>query len=440
MVPHREADDADPAPGSQPISKGTTERRTLRGGRPEQRPDASEQQRKSSIDDDSVVNASRFSGVWDSLAVTLAALALVAAVAALIVAVMALQRARPANPPLAVVVDPATPSPPGPAALIFNPSKNQDWQAVKARLIMASHEVGLPDPLFIETTVDDPGTGQARHALAAGASVVIAGGGDGTVRAVAAALAGSDTPMALLPSGTGNLLARNLDLPLTDYHELINVALTGRERPMDVGWLRVELASDTDDDDALPVPSPKGAWSPDRERDSIFLVIAGIGFDAAMVAETDDDLKAKIGWLAYGVGAVKPALGRRMTATVEVGNSAESSQFKARTIMIANCGRLPAGVTLLPDAQIDDGWLDMIAVDTRQGPIGWATLAGKILLRGLGARKNTTRSSMIDYRRGRTFSISTSSPEAVQVDGDIVGEATTIRVWADPGALIVRAY
>jgi hypothetical protein len=79
------------------------------------------------------------------------------------------------------------------------------------RALVAAFGSGL-GPL--ETTVDDPGAGPARHAMAGGAAVLVVAGGDGTVMACANALGGTGMAVAVLPCGPGNLLARNLGLPM----------------------------------------------------------------------------------------------------------------------------------------------------------------------------------------------------------------------------------
>jgi type II secretory pathway pseudopilin PulG len=185
-------------------------------------------------------------------------------------------------------------------AIVINPSK-EGSDAVADAVRRVCTEAALPDPMFLETTVDDPGTGQARKAVEAGADIVVAAGGDGTVRAVAEALVGTDTPMGLIPAGTGNLLARNLDIPLTSVREALAVVLGGNDRRIDVGWARVLKYADRPEErpDSIPdVPPPPrdAAGEPEVENvKHIFLVIAGLGFDAAMVADTDDKLKAKVG-------------------------------------------------------------------------------------------------------------------------------------------------
>lgn len=356
---------------------------------------------------------------------TLGIVALVVAVAALGVALLLWRRARTRT---------AAPDGEGSAsaatgglrlAVVINPSK-EGAAEVRAVVEHVCADAAMPPPAFYETTVDDPGTGQARAALADGADVVVAAGGDGTVRAVAEALVGTDCPMGLLPVGTGNLLARNLDIPLASVAEALAVVLGGHDRRIDVGRARVtEYAPDAE------VPE-------DPETAHIFLVIAGLGFDAAMVADADDQLKARVGWVAYFVAGVRHLHGRRMRATIRL-DDAEEVEARLRSIMVGNCGRLPGGITLLPDAVIDDGELDVAAIDTRGGLAGWAQLFGEVVAQGLGVQNDMPgKIGRIDHIRARRAVIRVDGGEQAQADGDPLGRAVELETWVEPGALVVR--
>ncbi|KQY46189.1 diacylglycerol kinase family protein [Cellulomonas sp. Root137] len=316
-------------------------------------------------------------------------------------------------------------------AFVANPSK-QDVPALRAAVQRACEEQGLPAPLWFETTIADPGVGQARKAIAEGADVVVAMGGDGTVRAVAEGLVGTGVPMGLMPLGTGNLLARNLDLPLSDPLAAMRIALEGRDRTIDVGWLRVhrwESESEDDDDPADEVDLP---------RDHIFLVIAGLGFDAAMVADTDEHLKARVGWIAYFVSGMRHLHGRRTRVHVRLDDQPMTST-RLRSLLIGNCGKLPGGITLLPDALVDDGWLDVAAIDTRGGIAGWAQLFGEVVLQGAGVRNDLpAKIGRIDHTRAQEVRVVVQGGEHVQVDGDIVGRVTELSARVDHAALVVR--
>lgn len=321
-------------------------------------------------------------------------------------------------------------------AFVANPSK-PDVAHLRAAVVRACAEQLLPEPLWLETTVEDPGVGQTRAAVDQGADVVVAIGGDGTVRAVAEGLVGTGVPMGLIPLGTGNLLARNLDLPLSDPLAALHVALDGRDRTIDVGWLRVlRFESDVHDDvaeaaDDLPDDT-------DLPRDHIFLVIAGVGFDAAMVADTDEQLKARVGWIAYFFAGMRHLHGRRTRVHVRLDDQ-QTTTTRLRSLLIGNCGRLPGGITLLPDAELDDGWLDVAAIDTRAGIAGWAQLLGEVVLQGVGVRNELpAKIGRIDHTRAQEVRLVVPGGDHVQVDGDVVGRVTELRARVDPGALVVR--
>lgn len=320
-------------------------------------------------------------------------------------------------------------------AVVVNPSKQgAGGLRVQVRAYCRAH--GLAEPLWYETTVDDPGKGPARQALDDGAGIVIAAGGDGTVRAVAETMVDSGTPMGVLPVGTGNLLARNLELPLTGVDEALDVILHGRTRAIDVGWLRVAEFADVPRNGDHP---NQPDHEPDTERLHIFLVIAGLGFDAAMVATADSNLKKRVGWLAYFVAGLSHMQARRMRATLQLDDSPQV-EARARSIMVGNCGMLPGGVTLLPDAVLDDGVLDVAAVDVRGGVFGWAQLTLEIAMQGVGVRNDLPEKlGRIDHTKARRARIRVPAGEETQVDGDPLGRAVEIDVHVQAGALLVRA-
>lgn len=367
-------------------------------------------------------------------ALTLAIIATVLALLALAVAIGAYTEARsaravrPTRAPRAAATttqrldEQGDPAPEGPAAFVVNPAKVSDMVGLEQLARNLSRELGLPDPLFFETTTEDPGLGQAQLAIEKGASVVVAAGGDGTVRAVATAMAGTDVPMALVPAGTGNLLARNLDLPLGNLTTLVQTALSGRTMPIDIGWVAA-IESDQD---------------PESATEHAFLVMTGTGFDAQMVAEADDELKRRMGWLAYFAVGMRHLLSRKTWLDMKVGGGAWQA-FRLRTLLIANCGRLPGGIVLLPDAELDDGYLDVAAIDTRGGLFGWATLSGRVMLQGLGFRRRLPyEAARIELWRGRTVQVRLDESQPVQADGDLLGEAKEIRARIQEAGLLVR--
>ena len=175
------------------------------------------------------------------------------------------------------------------SAVVVNPVKVPDMDFLRRTISSGLAEAGWPEPIFLETTPEDPGGGMATKAVEEGAELVFACGGDGTVMACVTALAGTGVAMAVLPAGTGNLLAANLGLA-TDPATGLQVALDGGRRKIDVGV----LAGDG--------------------GDRCFAVMAGMGFDAQMLEGTSETAKKRIGWLAYLGGAFKHLRDRPMRA------------------------------------------------------------------------------------------------------------------------------
>ena len=310
-------------------------------------------------------------------------------------------------------------------AFIVNPTK-PGVVALREAVFRACAVRYLPEPLWLYTTAEDHGTRVSLEALAGGAEVLVAVGGDGTVRAVAEAAVAAEVPMGLIPMGTGNLLARNLGLPLTNPQAALRNVLDGTSHRIDVGWLTVIRDQKHQDAD-----------------DHIFLVIAGVGVDADMVASADEGLKSRFGWSAYFVSAVRHMGGKkRIPVTVSIdGETSVTSQV--RTVLIANCGRLPGGFNLVPDASIVDGSLDITTLDARGGVAGWADLFGSVVMQGtpLNAPKlpDGWRVSRIDHARGRRAIVETETPQRVQVDGDYLGRAYAVKARVVPRALEIRA-
>jgi YegS/Rv2252/BmrU family lipid kinase len=305
------------------------------------------------------------------------------------------------------------------AAVVVNPTKfDGDTTAVRKLFasICAAH--GWAPPLWLETTAEDPGVGQTRQALREHVDVVIACGGDGTVRLVAQVIAGSGTALGLLPAGTGNLLARNLDMDSADMATAMRTALTGGDRPVDVGWVTV----------TGPDGANGAAGAKPQER--AFLVMAGMGFDAAIMANAPEELKARVGPIAYVVSGLRHLRGTKMRVRIEVDDT-HSVQRRVRTVVVGNCGRLLGGLVLMPDAEIDDGWLDAVSIAPKN-IVGWAAVAGRVLTK---RRRGHRR---VEHWRGRRITITADEPQPAQLDGDPVGEAAQLAMRIDPAALLVR--
>lgn len=305
------------------------------------------------------------------------------------------------------------PAPPKQAAVVVNPTKFNDVSAVRAQITKICTDAGWAEPLWLETTKDDPGYGQAKQALGEGVDLVCPLGGDGTVRCVASALVGTRTPLGLLPGGTGNLLARNLGLPVDDLAEALRIALNGKNRRVDVGRVTVDKSGEHE-----------------QPEEHIFLIMAGIGFDAAVMADAPEKLKNKVGWLAYGVSGVKNLRGAGFKAWVTHDDAEEVSR-RVRTVVIGNCGKLTGGLVLMPDAKLDDGWLDTVVLSPR-GLVGWVAVAGRVITRRQDGHQR------VDHARCKKVHVRTDHPIEVQLDGDTLGEARALTAWVDPLSLTVR--
>lgn len=320
--------------------------------------------------------------------------------------------------------DDAAPPPRKRLAVVLNPTKLEgadgDVHGVVTRVCA---QEGWDEPLFIETEEHDVGFGQTRQALAEKVDVVCAFGGDGTVRAVAQEMVGSGVPMGLLPGGTGNLLARNLELPTDDLARAVTVAITGRNRHIDVGWMRL-------DPDEAHLEEHVGEGASVGLRRHAFLVMAGLGLDAAIMEDTSEKLKAKIGWTAYVPAGMKNLLVERFKAHLSV-DGAPPTTIRARTVLIGNCGKLTGGINLMPDAEPDDGTLDVVVIAPK-GIAAWAGVAARVLT------KSARTTQTLDRYRCQSVGVRVDHEQKIELDGDIVGEATHVEIEVQPRALIVR--
>ncbi|MGO4596977.1 diacylglycerol/lipid kinase family protein [Terrabacter sp. 2RAF25] len=314
--------------------------------------------------------------------------------------------------------DDGPPAPVKRAGIIINPTKFADLPGVRARITNTCLVNGWGEPLFYETTIDDPGRGQALQAVSDGADVICSLGGDGTVRNVASALVGTETPLGILPAGTGNLLARNLDLPVA-LEAAVAVALTGRNRRIDVGEIVVGAAPMDD--------APDESGAPEMHY---FVVMAGVGMDAQIMAGTNENLKAKVGWPAYMVSGLKHLVSPEFRVSVKVDDDMEFRR-RARMVVIGNCGRLLGGLVLMPSARVDDGQLDTV-IASPKGVVGWVPVATRV------ATRRRKGHPTLDHKVCKEIRVRTDRPLPLQIDGDVVGEATEVTANVRPGSLTVR--
>lgn len=286
--------------------------------------------------------------------------------------------------------------------LVANPTKTPDTD----RLLLAVRKRTTLEVVLRETTPDDAGEQLARTAVEQGATLVLAAGGDGTVQAVAGGLAGTGVPLGVVPLGTGNLLARNLGIPL-ERGEAIDVALTGRDRLLDLGSAQLDDGAATR-----------------------FAVMAGLGFDAEMMVDAPEGLKSTVGWPAYLVSGVRHLRDKphRLRLVLDGGDPVELS---VRGLVIGNVGQLQGGVGLLPDAVPDDGVLDVVALRPRHLR-DWVRVLVRL------ARGSSRQDDVLQRWTARSIEVTTSVPVQAQLDGEPAGAVRRMRVQVEPATLQVR--
>lgn len=285
------------------------------------------------------------------------------------------------------------------SVVLVNPARVPNEAALRSLIQQVLGQVGWPPPSWLATTPEDPGERLVRAAVADGAEVVFACGGDGTVMAAAAALAGSAAALAILPFGTGNLLARNLGLP-SGVEAGVWSAVRGGRRVIDLGEV----------------------------EGRIFTVAAGIGLDARVLADTSHRAKRLLGWLAYVVASIRHLGGPSFTVRIRLDDRPAISR-QVRSVLVANVGRFPAGLNLLPGALPDDGLFE-VALITPRRLLDWARLITSMAGRHpRGGRVETFTAAAVE--------LVAELPQPRQADGEPIGEGSRMSVRVRPQALTV---
>ena len=290
--------------------------------------------------------------------------------------------------------------------VVLNPIKVESVESFKDVVAQMAAESGWSEPVWHHTTADDSGTGQAHDASIAGADLVLVCGGDGTVREVCAELAGTGIPVGIVPAGTGNLLGRNLSLPLY-FRSAIDVALNGQDKAIDMV-----------------------ALSGDGVENTSFLVMAGMGFDAAIMEGVNEDIKKKVGWIAYVLSALKALMFPAMKLEISV-DGGEFTSHRARTVVIGNVGYLQGGMPLIPNAAIDDGQLDVVLLYPKKF-LSWLPLAFKVLTKQKRSDSSLTRFT------GTRVVVRSAVEVPRQIDGDIISSGKELVCETVHGRLLVR--
>lgn len=285
---------------------------------------------------------------------------------------------------------------------IFNPTKvtPEDFHGM---VNQAAEKYGFSEPIYLETTEDDPGYQMADKAKEVEPDLVLVAGGDGTVRIVCSKLVNTNLPIGLIPAGTGNLLARNLELPL-DLAEAVDFAFTNEPRPIDA--IRVTVDDDEDSAEHL-------------------MVMGGIGFDAQLMNDTNEELKSVVGSGAYVESFLRNFNSPLRQLRYQVDDQ-RSYAKKASLTLVANVAKLQGGVSLVPTAEPDDGQLDLL-VASPKGLAGWAKILRKVLFRKHG----------LTTAIGKRIRIEMTQPTDYEFDGDTLGKGTSFEFEVVPSSVAV---
>lgn len=311
------------------------------------------------------------------------------------------------------------------AAVVFNPVKVPE-SSLKDAVSAAERQYGWGPSLWFETGEDDAGITAARSAASAGPDVVLVAGGDGTVRAVAQEIHHTGIPLALIPAGTGNLLARNLGLTLADLAHAVNTAFSGANRKVDIAF-----ASTRSEDGTISRRA--------------FLVMAGIGLDASMAKNTNTQLKRRIGWGAYVDPIARSIIGNEQLHLHYRIDRGRTRSLRAHTIIVGNCGTLTANILLLPAAIVDDGLLDVV-VFRPKGAFGWARIGSRLAAHSVFSRSRPGRWLMrrtpdlktLTYLQARRFDARFDTPQLLQLDGDSIGTVDSVALTLVQHGLTLR--
>jgi YegS/Rv2252/BmrU family lipid kinase len=259
---------------------------------------------------------------------------------------------------------------------------------------------GYIDPPWYEVRSSRQVPALARKVVANGAELLFIWGGDGSVQRCVDAVAGETVNLAILPAGTANLLATNLNIPI-DLEGAVDVGLYGDRRRLDVGVL----------------------------NDERFAVMAGVGFDALMMRYADDSLKEHFGRIAYVVSGTRATQmnSRKVRITVD-----RQLWFKGRAtcVLLGQMGALAGGVEVFPNSSPDDGLLE-IGVVTAENPVQWARVLARM---AVGHAENSPLARMT---QGRRVDIKLSRPTVYELDGGARSAKKRLRAKIERGGLVV---
>ena len=260
---------------------------------------------------------------------------------------------------------------------------------------------GVADPFWCEVPKSRKAPAQVRRALDEGAELIVAWGGDGMVQRCVDVLAGSEVPLAIIPAGTANLFATNLGIP-SDIEGAVAVGLHGARRRVDLGRFNGER----------------------------FAVMAGAGFDAAMIRDAGEGgLKERLGRVAYVWTGSENLRSKPFRADIEV-DGANWYKGKASCILFGNVGKLVGGVEAFEDARPDDGKLEL-GIVTAEGLLEW----GRMIARA--AVGPVDKSPLAQTTKARSVKVKLNRKVLYELDGGDRTKVKTFKVKVEPGAVTV---
>jgi YegS/Rv2252/BmrU family lipid kinase len=284
----------------------------------------------------------------------------------------------------------------GTVAVIAHRKKSLDGGLDELRTRISDE--GCDKLLWYEVSKSRKAAKKARRARKAGAELVFVWGGDGMVQRCVDSLAGSGTAVAIVPAGTANLLATNLDIP-RDVARAVRIGFRGRRRTLDLGKINGEH----------------------------FAVMAGAGFDAEMIRHADRTLKDRAGRLAYVWTGLRHVRDRAIRVKVHV-DGAKWFDGKASCVLLGNVGTITGGIRAFDDARPDDGWLE-VGVATAEGAVAWARTLGRM------AAGRSDRSPFVRITRAKAADIRLGSPMTYELDGGARDMVRRLKARVEPGAL-----
>ncbi|HXE94156.1 MAG TPA: diacylglycerol kinase family protein [Gaiellaceae bacterium] len=265
----------------------------------------------------------------------------------------------------------------------------------------ALEAAGVADPFWCEVPKSRKAPAQVRRALDEGAELIVAWGGDGMVQRCVDVLAGSEVPLAIIPAGTANLFATNLGIP-SDIEGAVAVGLHGARRRVDLGRFNGER----------------------------FAVMAGAGFDAAMIRDAGEGgLKERLGRVAYVWTGSENLRSKPFRADIEV-DGANWYKGKASCILFGNVGKLVGGVEAFEDARPDDGKLEL-GIVTAEGLLEW----GRMIARA--AVGPVDKSPLAQTTKARSVKVKLNRKVLYELDGGDRTKVKTFKVKVEPGAVTV---